>query len=136
MALLTKLYIQDHPDHYLVTDFRCHYSRTHNGFLPTSRPTCNMIEITVVAPESDDFLFYEWFVNQTLLSGKLSYELPVTCKNAYPDARTIGFVDAKCLAFTEHYDIRQDIRRKSRRLLTMQIIPQRVKIDDIDVEHL
>lgn len=66
------------------------------------------------------------------MSGKLSYELPVTSKNAYPEARTIGFVDAKCLAFSEHYDI----QRKSRRLLTLELIPQQVKIDDIDVNHL
>ena len=132
MALLTKLYIKDRQDYYLVTDFRCHYSRKHNGFIPTSRPTCNKIEITVVAPETDDFLFYEWFVNQTVMSGNLSYELPVSSKNAYPEARTIGFVDAKCLAFSEHYDI----KRKSRRLLTLELIPQQVTIDDIDINHL
>ena len=132
MALLTKLCIKEVQNSYLVTDFRCRYARNHNGILPTSRPTCNKIEITVIAPATDDFLFYEWFVNQSVLSGKLSYELPITCKNAYPDARTISFVDAKCLAFTEHYDI----RRKSRRLLTLEIIPQQVKIDDIDVNHL
>ena len=132
MALLTKLYFNEVQDPYLVVGFRCRYSRKHDGIRPTTTPTCNQIEITVIAPETDDFLFYEWFVNQSMLSGRLAYELPVSTKNAYPEERTIGFIDAKCFAFSEHYDIQQ----KSRRLLRLELVPEQVKIDDMDINHL
>lgn len=132
MALLTKLKFQDVHDPYLVVEFHCSYARKHNRYLPTSSPACEQIEITVIAPGTDDFLFYEWFINQSLLSGSLSYELPVTTTNAYPEARSIEFTDAKCLSFSEHYDV----SCKNRRLLTLVIIPEEVKIDNIDVKHL
>lgn len=132
MALLTKLYINEVQDPYLVVDFHCRYSKKHDGLRPITTPTCNRIEITVIAPETDDFLFYEWFVDQSMLSGHLAYELPVSTKNAYQEERTIGFVDAKCFAFSEHFDIRQ----KSRRLLTLELVPMQVTIDDLDIRHL
>ena len=132
MALLTKLKIQDVKDPYLVVGFHCRYARKHNRYIPISSPACEQIEITVIAPSTDDFLFYEWFINRNMLSGSLSYELPVTSKNAYPEARCIGFTDAKCLSFTEHYDVSS----KNRRLLTLMIIPEEVKIDGVNVKHL
>lgn len=132
MALLTKLTIQDVQNEYLVVGFHCTYSRQHNRYVPTSRPTCDQIEITVVAPEKDDFLFYEWFIEQSTLTGKITYELPVTSKNAYPEVRSIGFTDARCLSFTEHYDVNS----MSRRLITIVIVPEEVKIDDVEVKHL
>ena len=132
MALLTKLKFNDTQDEYLVVGFRCRYTRQYNRYRPTSCPACEQMEITVVAPTTDDFLFYEWFVNQNALSGKLCYELPVTSQNAYPEVRTIGFSDATCLSVNEHYDV----SRQNRRLLTMVIIPQEITINDINVQHL
>ena len=132
MALFTKLYINEIQSPYLVVDFRFHYERSHDGYRPISSPTCERMLITIIAPQADDFLFYEWFINQDVLSGHLAYELPVTTRNAYPEERTIGFVEAKCLAISEHYDIRQN----SRRLLTLEVIPEQVQIDEMDINHL
>lgn len=132
MALLTKLYINEVQEPYLVVGFRFRYARKHDGFRPVSAPACERMEITVIAPETDDFLFYEWFINRSMLSGYLAYEQPVSAKNAYPEERTVCFIDAKCLAFSEHFDI----RRKNRRLLTLEVIPERINIDGTDIRHL
>jgi len=132
VALLTKLKMQDIQDPYLVVGFRCRYSRKHNGFHPTTSPACEQMEITVVAPENDDFLFYEWFTNRGKLSGSLSYELPVSPQNGSGEKRVIDFSDAGCLSVSEHYDISD----RNRRLITVVIVPDEVKIDDINVKHL
>ena len=129
MALLTKLKIQDTQGTYLVVGFRCRHAKKHDRYHPISAPVCEQIEITVVAPTTDDFLLYEWFINHNELSGKLSYELPVTVRNASPGTRCIGFTDARCLKFSEHYDV----SLKSRRLLTIVIIPRKVTIDGINI---
>ena len=77
-------------------------------------------------------MFYEWFINRSVLSGSLYYELPVTSASAYPEERSIGFTDARCLAFTEHYDVRDN----NRRLLTLTLVPEEVTLDEINVKHL
>jgi len=124
--------MQDIQDPYLVVGFRCRYSRKHNGFHPTTSPTCEQIEITVVASANDDFLFYEWFINRSKQSGSLSYELPLSPQSGNSEMRVIDFKDAGCLSVSEHYDINE----RNRRLITIVIIPEEVKIDDINVKHL
>ncbi len=132
MALLTTLKIKDVQDEYKVADFRCHYARRYNQFIPESAPSCERIEITVVAPDTDDYSIYEWFVNRSLMSGRLSYELPVSLSNSYSERRTIDFTNARCFAFSESYDI----DTQSRRLLKMTIIPEHVAIDGMAFNHL
>ncbi|MBO4811130.1 MAG: hypothetical protein J5552_06130 [Prevotella sp.] len=132
MALLTTLQIKDAPAEYKVADFRCHYARRYNQFIPESKPSCERIEITVVAPETDDYTIYEWFINRSLMSGRLSYELPVSLNHSNSERRTIDFTDARCFAFSESYDI----DAQSRRLLKMAIVPEHVSIDGMAFEHL
>ena len=132
VALLTKLKMQDIQDPYLVVGFRCRYSRKHNGFHPTTCPACEQIEITVVATERDDFLFYEWLINRNKQSGQLTYELPMSPHTGTGELRVIDFTNAGCLSVSEHYDINE----RNRRLITIIIIPDEVKIDDINVKHL
>ena len=132
VALLTKLNMQGVQDPYLVVGFRCRHSRKHNGFHPTTSSSCEQIEITVVAPTNDDFLFYEWLINRSKQSGSLSYELPVSPQNGSGEKRVIEFSDAGCLSVSEHYDINE----RNRRLITIVVVPEEVKIDDINVKHL
>ena len=124
--------MQDVQEPYLVVGFRCRHSRKHNGFHPTSSPACEQIEITVVAPLDDNFLFYEWVVNHSKQSGSLSYELPVSPQNGNGEKRVIEFSDAGCLSVSEHYDVNEPHRR----LITLVIVPDEVKIDDINIKHL
>ncbi len=132
MALLATLKLKDVPQDYKVADFRLHMARNYNHFNPESAPSCERIEMTVVAPVTDDYVFYEWYKDHSMLSGKLSYELPVTMNHTYPESRVIEFRDAQCFSFTENYDINSE----NRRLLTLQIVPGQVKLDNVRFEKL
>lgn len=132
MALLAKLTLKDiKNDGYNVRDFRCHYSRRYNHFNPESAPFCERIEMTVVAPETDDYTIYEWYINRSLMSGKLTYELPLTLKSN-GEIRTIEFVDAQCFAIRENYNIGEKLRR----LLKIVIIPEKVNMQNVSFDHL
>ena len=71
MALLTTLKLKDVSDDYKVADFHLHMSRSYNQFNPESAPSCESIEMTVVAPSTDDYTIYEWYNNDSLLSGPI-----------------------------------------------------------------
>ncbi len=132
MALLTTLKIKDVPNDYKVWDFRLHMARSYNNFHPSSAASCERIEMTVVAPDTDDYTFYEWFNSRSLLSGQLAYELPVSLNHTYSETRVIDFKDAQCYAFTESYDI----NTQSRRLLKIMLVPQQVEMDSIEFDKL
>jgi len=121
------LKLKDVSDDYKVADFHLHLSRNYNQFNPESAPTCESIEMTVVAPTTDDYTIYQWYNDDSLLSGKLMYELPVSLNHTYSEIRTIEFQDARCFAFSEHYDIDQ----ASRRLLTIRIVPEKVTMEGV-----
>ena len=125
MALLTTLKLNDISDDYKVMDFHLHMSRRYNQFNPESAPSCESIEMTVVAPSTDDN-------NDSLMSGKLTYELPVSLNHTYSESRIIEFLDAECFAFRENYDIDS----ASRRLLTIKIVPERVTMDGVSFNKL
>jgi len=132
MALLTTLKIKDAQQDYKVANFRMHMARSYNRFNPESAPMCEHIEITVVAPNTDDYTFYEWFKNRSMLSGQLAYELPVSLNHTYSETRVIEFKDAQCYTFTESYDISD----KNRRLLKIRIIPEHVTMNSIEFDKL
>ena len=131
MALLTTLTFKDITSVFNVLDFRCHFSRRYNHFNPESTPSCERIEMTVVAPETDDYTIYEWYVNRSLMSGTLTYKLPVTLKSSGED-RLIDFFDAQCFSLSENYDINE----KKKRLLKIVIIPEQVSMQNVSFSHL
>lgn len=132
MALLATLRLHDASYDYKVLDFHCHYSRHYNHFNPESAPSCERIEMTVVAPETDDYTLYEWYVNRSIMSGRLNYELPVTINQANADSRVIEFTDAQCFAISENYNIDS----KNRRLLKIIINPGKVSMENVSFVHL
>lgn len=131
MALLSTLTFKDITNEFNVLDFRCHFSRRYNHFNPESTPFCERIEMTVVAPETDDYTIYEWYINRNLMSGKLTYKLPVTLKSSGED-RLIDFFDAQCFSISENYDINE----KKKRLLKIVIIPEKVSMQNVSFSHL
>jgi hypothetical protein len=131
MALLSTLTFKDITNEFNVLDFRCHFSRRYNHFNPESTPFCERIEMTVVAPETDDYTIYEWYINRNLMSGKLTYKLPVTLKSSGED-RLIDFYDAQCFSISENYDINE----KKKRLLKIVIIPEKVSMQNVSFSHL
>jgi hypothetical protein len=131
MALLSTLTFKDITNEFNVLDFRCHFSRRYNHFNPESTPFCERIEMTVVAPETDDYTIYEWYINRNLMSGKLTYKLPVTLKSSGED-RLIDFFDAQCFSISENYNINE----KKKRLLKIVIIPEKVSMQNVSFSHL
>ena len=131
MALLSTLTFKDITNEFNVLDFRCHFSRRYNHFNPESAPFCERIEMTIVAPETDDYTIYEWYINRNMMSGTLTYELPVTLKNS-GDKRSIDFVDAQCFSISENYDISE----MKKRLLKIVIIPEQVSMQNVSFIHL
>ena len=131
MALLSTLTFKDITNEFNVLDFRCHFSRRYNHFNPESTPFCERIEMTVVAPETDDYTIYEWYINRNLMSGKLTYKLPVTLKSSGED-RLIDFFDAQCFSISENYNINE----KKKRLLKIVIIPEKVSMQNVSFGHL
>jgi hypothetical protein len=131
MALLTTLALSGSQYQYKVADFRCRFVRRYNQFNPESAPCCDCIEMTVIAPDTDDYTFYEWYINRSIMSGKLIYELPVTVSSNM-EVRKIEFKDAQCFSIKEDYDIDKD----SRRLLTLSIVPEKVSMDNVSFAHL
>ena len=132
MALLTTLKLKDTEHDYKVADFRLHMARSYNQFNPDSAPTCERIEMTVVAPSTDDYTFYEWYKNRSLLSGRLVYELPVSLSHTYSERRIIDFEDAQCFGFQECYDLYTEHRR----LLKLMVVPDRITMDSVSFEKL
>lgn len=132
MALLTTLKLKDVEDDYKVANFRLHMARNYNQFNPESAPACERIEMTVVAPSTDDYTFYEWYKQRSLLSGTLTYELPVSMNHTYSESRVIEFKDALCFGFSESYDI----DTHHRRLLKLLLVPANVMLNNVSFQKL
>jgi hypothetical protein len=107
-------------------------ARNYNQFNPESAPACERIEMTVVAPSTDDYTFYEWYKQRSLLSGTLTYELPVSMNHTYSENRVIEFKDALCFGFSESYDI----DTHHRRLLKLLLVPTNVILNNVSFQKL
>ena len=132
MALLKKLQIGDnHADRYtkeyLLTDFKCHTLRLHNEFRPDADKYCDSVEMTVIAPGKEDMQLYDWFINQSTLSGRLLIQLPPQPNQSEPDCQKILFEEAKCFSFEEEYHINRD----QRRILKMRFVAEQVNINGV-----
>jgi len=138
MALQAKLQFGDnyagiYSREYLLTDYHCHFKREseHNG--PTTKPICDHITLTIVAPGRDDLSLFEWYINGDVLNGCIVFDVSVGVrKNDTIDQRVIVFEEARCFSLTEHYQI-DDLRRRE---LILEIDAESVTINDLTFEHL
>ena len=78
MSLSARLYIGDnspsnYTKEYLVTRCEVKVARHHNA--PDSAPRCDEVILSVVAPTKDDLDLFEWYIDQTTLSGKIVVDL-------------------------------------------------------------
>lgn len=112
---------------YLVVECVVHSSRGHNSLHPCTVPTCEQIEITIVAPGKTDLEFQNWYLGNTVRSGKLSFDLADVQSGDFMDAHTIVFEDASCFSYSERYDV----SKRSLRLLTIRIRPQSCTMDGV-----
>ncbi len=116
---------------YDVVECKCHFNRHHNFNLPDANAVCDKMELTVVAPGKEDLNLYEWYIDQTSLSGKLTFDLTTASKNGSQATKEITFEDATCFSIAENYDI----GKKRRRHLILEIIAAKITAENVEFEH-
>ena len=112
---------------YQLADFKCHVTRSHNEARPDGSARCERMELTVVVPGREDLNLYEWYVDQSVLSGRILVALPAPAPNQEAEWKEILFEDGVCFSFSEEYHI--DVRL--RRMLTLSIVAEDVIVDEI-----
>lgn len=112
---------------YLVTECRCHFLRHYNYYLPDTDARCEKVEITVVAPGKEDLNLYEWYIDQTALSGRIVFDLSSQSADGGNHYKELRFEDAQCFVLSEDYHI----DKARRRLLKMEFTAARIVIDNV-----
>ena len=132
MSLSARLYIGDnvsanYTKEYQVTQCSVKVSRHHNSYLPDADPRCDEVVLSVVAPDKDDLNLVEWYIDQTVLSGKIVVDLSNQSAKYDVTERTFQFEDAKCFSITELYDI----DGHHRHLLRLGVMMKELVIDEV-----
>lgn len=137
MTLSTKLQFGDNTcewynKEYMVAKCSCRINRNYNHNHPDSAPRCERIVVTLNVPVKEDLMLYEWFVDQSFMSGRILVDI-----NTYKDANEtaphiIYFDNAQCYSISEHYDIGENKLRR----ITLELDAENVRVCDVDYEHL
>ena len=116
---------------YAVVECKCHFNRHHNFYHPDTNAKCDKVELTVVAPGKEDLNLYEWYIDQSSQSGKITFNLStVSDNNAHP-TKELLFEDAVCFSIAESYDI----GKQRRRLLKLEIIADQIMVENVQFSH-
>lgn len=104
--------------------FKC--ARGYNFRMPDTTARNKTIEITVVAPGKEDLSLYDWYIDRTVLSGRIVFDLS---GQAMFDERPkiLQFEDAACFSLSESYHIDDD----SLRMISIEIAAEKTVIDSI-----
>lgn len=134
MALLASLQFGDNDNkryskEYLVSDVRCHIQRQHNRFYADSNAKCERLEVTVVAPGKDDLTLIDWYVSQSLMTGRVVIAMSNEVKLDVSDSKEILFEDATCFEMKEQYDI-----AGGRRMMTLSMAARAITIDNVEFQ--
>ena len=107
---------------------RCQYkfSRGYNFRMPDTTSRNKSISITIVAPNKDDLGLYEWYINRTLLNGRILFDLSGQAMFD-ENPKTIYFEGASCFSLSESYHIDQE----NRRLIHIEITTEETTVDNI-----
>lgn len=112
---------------YAVVDCKCHFNRHHNFYHPDTDARSDKVTLTVVAPGKDDLNLYEWYIDQSCQSGKISFDLSTALDNRGYSTKEIFFEDAVCFSIAESYDIHS----QRRRLLTLEIVADHIEVENV-----
>ena len=116
-----------HKD-YLVVGCRTHLMRGHNAYHPDTTPTCESLEVTVVAPGKEDLELHEWFFTNSSRRGRILFELmAVRADQEGVLKRSFYFDSAPCFSLQEHYDLKE----RSLRLLTLRLSVKTFRVDQV-----
>lgn len=114
---------------YLVVRCKTHFSRAYSNHAPSCTPSCQSIDVTIVAPDKEDLELYEWFVNNSTRSGRIVHTLvDITNKGTNQVERVVTFDDAQVFMLNETYD--KNVTR--RREVTLSIAPRQCTIENIN----
>ena len=132
MSLLAKLYIGDNKsgvylNEYRVVDFQLRSGRNANEYCPDSEAFNDRLRIALIAPDKYNLELYEWYVTQSLLSGKLVIDISNQSVNYEQVQRTILFEMGQCFSLSEKYDISATYRH----LLILEIVLHKMTVDDV-----
>ena len=133
MNLTVKLQFGDNDSasfnkEYLVVDYHTRVCRSHNAYHPSSAPVCEVVEVTVVAPDKSDLTLLEWYLENTCMSGRLLCVGLDVLEEAETARRCIVFRDAQCFGMRETYDA----TRPQRRYLTLSFSPGAIEFDGLE----
>ena len=111
---------------------RCQYnfSRGYNFRMPDTTARNKSIAITIVAPGKEDLSLYDWYINRTLLSGRIVFDLSGQAMfDEQP--KILLFEGASCFSLNESYHIDQETRR----LLHIEITAEETMVDSISFKN-
>ncbi len=131
MSLLANLYIGDnlsgnYTKAYLVTACHVKLARRHNDYAPDADPRCDLIHVTIVAPDKDNLELQEWYIDRSALSGKIVIDLSNQAAKYDQTERTIQFENAQCVAIAERYEISAPYRH----LFEFEFMTEALTIDE------
>lgn len=95
--------------------------------MPDSDPRCDQVFLSVIAPDKNDLELFEWYIDQTSLSGKIVIDLANQSAKYDITERTFKFENAKCFSISESYDINETNRHQ----LKLGIMMEKLEIDEI-----
>lgn len=128
MALLAYLLLEDNKNtKYLLTNFKCHTQRHHNGLRPDADPMCERIELSIIVPKNDQS-FYKWYIEGNSLSGEIRSIMGSYDSKSIRKCRTVSFQYAVCFAFSVDYNANEN----EQLILTLSIMAKDVHTDIID----
>lgn len=136
MPTIARLQFGDNEDRrydreYLMTDFKCHITRSHNGARPDGPARCERMELTLVAPGRDDLNLVEWYAGGSSLSGRVLVGLS-SFDHSNEQWKEVLFEDAVCFSLSEEYHI----DKRMRRLLKLDVMAGEIKVDDLAFKSL
>ena len=135
MSLSARLYIGDnlssnYTKEYQVTQCEVKVARNHTLYRPDGNPRCSVANISLIAPDKDDLELFQWYIDQTSLSGKIVVDLTNQSAKYDITTRTFKFEDAKCFSIDEIYNISDTNRHQ----LKLGIMVKKLEIDETEFQ--
>lgn len=131
MSLSATLQIGDnnigvYDRQYKVVRCQYNFSRGYNFRMPDTTSRNKSISITIVAPGKEDLSLYDWYINRTVLNGRILFDLSGQAMFD-ENPKTIYFEGASCFSLSESYHIDQE----KRRLIHIEITTEETTVDNI-----
>ena len=102
---------------YLVSDCHFVHKRPYNRFCPEAPVRSELLEVSVICPGRE---------------GRVVIKTNTVSTSDYTSEHIVYFENARCFSLSETYDI----ETSRRRILTLGIEAETVKIDDVEIKRV